>query len=86
MPGDGREDYMEMSKAQYERRIGMGIDEYLHRMLKKRAAKNAAANRAESLAERIRLNVEEATNHQIMVENIKVFEREYFAMMARRSC
>ena len=114
MPEDDREGYLERSKAEYERRIGMSIDEYMDQWFKAYLAESldedAAANRAKSLDERIAANSDEildeilaansdeildeiaaanredATNHQIMVENFKVFEREYFGMMASRSC
>ena len=78
MPEEGREAYMERSKADYERRIGMTIDECMHQRQK--------AHIAKCRAERIKRNFEDATNHQIMVENMRIFEREYFAMTARRSC
>ena len=77
MPEDGREEYIEKSKADYEARMGETIGECMDRMRKDTIAKRA---------ERARLNIEKATNHQIMVENFRIFRREYIDMIARRSC
>ena len=90
MPVDDREGCLERSKAEYGRRIGMSIDEYMDQWFNAHLAKSLdeciAANSAEILDEIAAANIEDATNHQIMVENFRVFEREYFAMMASRSC
>ena len=106
--GDAREDYIERSRADYERRMGETVDEYMERTRKERLAQLAKEvraeslaertrqnlaeslaectkqNLAESLAERTRLDIEEGTNHQIMVENFKIFQREYVDMTVRR--
>ena len=118
--GDGREDYIEKSRADYEKRMGETVDEYLDRThderlaqlhkesraeylaessKKRRAeylaesskrhraeylAESSKKRRAEALVERTKKYVEDATNHQIMVENFKMFQREYVDMMIRR--
>ena len=94
MPEDGREDYIERSRIDYERRMGMSIDEYVDRERRERTkaniakslAKRTKANIAKSLAKRTKANIEEATRKQIMVDNFEIFKREYMGMMGRRSC
>ena len=106
--GDGREDYIEKSRADYEKRMGETVDEYLDRthderlaqlhkesraerraerraqFHKERRAERRAQFHKERRAERTKKYVEDATNHQIMVENFKMFQREYVDMMIRR--
>ena len=82
--GDGREDYIEKSRADYERRMGETVEEHLDRTRKERFARLHKVRRAERRAERTKEYVEEATNHQIMVENFKMFQREYVDMTIRR--
>ena len=90
---DGREDYMERSKADYEERTGETVEACMDRIRKEVLDKIAAIdidklmkeNLAESLEELTRLNIEEATNKQIMVDNFKIFQREYIDMTIRRS-
>ena len=86
VPEEGREEYMERSRADYEARMGMTVGEYMDRMHNETIAANIEANTAENLAECTRLNIEEATNRQIMVENFRIFRRDYVDMIARRSC
>ena len=94
MPEDGREDYIERSRIEYERRMGMSIGEYVDRERRERTKANAAetlaeitkANAAETLAEITKANIEEARREQIMVGNFEIFKREYMGMMGRRSC
>ena len=76
--GDGREDYMARSRADYEARMGETVDEYMDRTRKEM--------HAESLDYCARHNIEEATNKQIMVDNFKIFQREYVDMTVSRSC
>ena len=65
MPEDGREDYIERSRIDYERRMGMSIDEYVDRERRERTkaniaeslAKRTKANIAESLAKRTKANI-----------------------------
>ena len=90
--GDGREDYIEKSRADYEKRMGETVDEYLDRTHDERLAQLHKESRAErraqlhkeNRAKRTKKYVEDATNHQIMVENFKMFQREYVGMMIRR--
>ena len=82
MPEDGREDYIERSRVDYERRTGETIAEYFDRKLDERINRNID----QSLDKRARSNIEEAMNKQIMVDNFKDFEREYIGMTIRRSC
>lgn len=70
---DGREEYIEKSKAGYEARMGMTVGEYMDRM------------RKDMLDEITRSSIEEATEEQIMVGNFEMFRREYIDMTARRS-
>ena len=74
MPEDGREEYIEKSKADYEARTGVTVGEYMDRM------------RKDMLDEITRSSIEEATNRQIMVGNFEMFRREYIGMTVRRSC
>ena len=91
---DGREDYLKRSKADYEARTGETVEARMDQMRKEVLDKIAAidldelirANIAESRDERIRLSIEEATNKQIMVDNFKIFKREYIDMTIRQSC
>ncbi len=82
MPEDGREDYIERSRVDYERRTGETIAEYFDREL------DESINRRidRSLDECARSNIEKAMNKQIMVDNFRDFEREYIGMAIRRSC
>ena len=79
---DGREEYMEKSKADYEARMGMTVGEYMDRMHKETLDEITD----EITDECTRRNIEDATNHQIMVGNFEMFRREYIDMTARRSC
>ena len=76
--GDGREDYLKRSRADYEARMGETVDEHMDRMRREM--------HAESLDECARRNIEEATNKQIMVDNFKIFQREYVNMTVSCSC
>ena len=91
---DGREDYLKRSKADYEARTGETVEARMDQIRKEVLDKIAAidldelirANIAESRDERIRLSIEDATNKQIMVDNFKIFKREYIDMTIRQSC
>ena len=76
--GDGREDYLARSRADYEARMGETVDEHMDRMRRDMLAR--------SLDKRTRLDIEDATNKQIMVDNFKIFQREYIDMSVLRSC
>ena len=76
--GDGREAYLKRSRADYEARMGETIDEYMDRTRRDMLAK--------SLDKRTRLDIEDATNKQIMIDNFKIFRREYIDMSVLRSC
>ena len=86
--GDGREGYIERSREEYERRMGETVDEYMDRTWKERLAQLTKENLAEltkeNLAECTKRHIEEGTNRQIMVENFKIFQREYVDMTIRR--
>ena len=58
--------------------------ERLAELNKENLAELNKENLAESLAERTKRHIEEGTDHQIMVENFKIFQREYLGMAARR--
>ena len=78
MPEDGREEYMERSRADYEARMGMTVGEYMDRMRKEML---------DEISDKItRRNIEDATNHQMTVGNFKMFQREYIGMSVHRSC
>ena len=78
---DGREEYMERSKADYEARMGMTVGEYMDRMHKETLDKITD----EIIDECAKSDIEEATERQIMVGNFKMFRSEYIDMTARRS-
>ena len=84
--GDGREDYLKRSRADYEARMGETVDEHMDRTRKERLDERIRVGLAESLAERTRFDIEDATNKQIMVDNFKIFQREYTDMSVLRSC
>ena len=84
--GDGREAYLKRSRADYEARTGETVDEYMDRTRKERLDERIKVGLAESLAERTRLDIEDATNKQIMVDNFKIFQHEYIDMSVLRSC
>ena len=84
--GDGREDYMARSRADYEARMGETVDEYMDRTRKEMLDMITERNRARALDKLTKLHVEEATNEQIMVDNFKIFQREYVDMTVSRSC
>ena len=76
--GDGREAYLERSRADCEARMGETVDEYMDRTRRDMLAK--------SLDKRTRLDIEDATNKQIKVDNFKIFQREYVNMTVSCSC
>ena len=84
--GDGREAYLKMSRADYEARMGETVDEHMDRTRKAMLDMITERNRARALDKLTKLHVEEATNEQIMVENFKIFQREYVDMTVSRSC
>lgn len=86
MPEDGREDYIERSRVDYEGRTGETIAEYFDRKLDERINRRIDRSLDERIDRRARRNIEEAMNKQIMVDNFRDFEREYIGMAIRRSC
>ena len=76
--GDGREAYLKRSRADYEARMGETVDEYMDRWRKETSDRLSEAN--------IEANIKDATDHQIMVKNFEIFQREYIDMTVRRSC
>ena len=80
--GDGREDYMARSRADYEARMGETVDEYMDRWHKETRDWLSKAN----IEANIEANIKDATEHQIMVKNFEIFQREYVDMTVRRSC
>ena len=86
MPEDGREDYIERSRVDYERRTGETIAEYFDRKLDESINRRIDRSLDERIDRRARRNIEEAMNKQIMVDNFRDFEREYIGMPIRRSC
>ena len=83
MPEDGREDYIERSRIDYERRTGMSIGEYVDRERREHTKANIAAslaertkaNAAETLAEITKANAAE-TLAEITKANIEEARRE----------
>ena len=68
----------ESIKKNREKRIKKNIEE----SIKKNIEESIKKNREELL----RRHIKEATDKQIMVDNFKMFQREYIDMTVRRSC
>ena len=67
-----------------KKNLAESLAERTKKNLAERLAELNKKNLAESLAERTKRHIEEGTDHQIMVENFKIFQREYVDMTIRR--
>ena len=81
-----RENIAESLAERTRENIAESLAERTRENIAESLAERTRENIAESLAERTRLNIEEAANKQIMVDNFKIFQREYIGMTIRRSC
>ena len=84
--GDGREDYMARSRADYEARTGETVDEHMDRARMEMLDRLIEADLEADLEANLEANIKDATDHQIMVKNFEIFQREYVDMTVRRSC
>ena len=84
----------ESIKKNIDESIKKNIDESIKKNRKERIKKNRKERIKKNIEENIKKNredlvrrhIKEATDKQIMVDNFKMFQREYIDMTVRRSC